>query len=556
MGTAEQFEKFKETKRGDEKLRIGLEEYKRLEREGQREEPWSAYREYLRSRRRAAWEVLIDREDLEGLRLFAKEGWLTAQDLPACFALADRAGKRESQLWLLRFQRDLEGLGRRKEEAAEAEFFVKESELSQEIHRIVEQTLRREIPSLASAFPYLTWKEEPEASWGTDGNVLYFSREELLSLFQKGTRLLCRKYLHSLCHCLYLHMLTPRMEEQERDWWDLACDLAVERTLEESGWFPLEERKAIRKNWYESLQAEQGAGDTRSCYAWIRKLASQGKQEFLKEMKAEFQEDSHQYWRKNSNASFGSRQLANDEGLLGTWSRARQSLSMELAGEGARRGTRAGSGEELYQAGKRKTYDYRKFLRRFSLCREELQLDLTSFDYIPYYYGLQRYGNVVLMEPLETTEVNRLEELVIAIDTSGSCSGEIVRRFLDETYSILSSRENFFRKMNVHIIQCDSMIQDHRKITCEEEWKDYLEHVKIQGLGGTDFTPVFRLTDHMLETGEIRRLKCLLYFTDGDGIYPNQKPHYETAFVFLNHALEKQKIPSWAIRLNLDMPLS
>lgn len=160
-----------------------------------------------------------------------------------------------------------------------------------------------------------------------------------------------------------------------------------------------------------------------------------------------------------------------------------------------------------------------------------------------------------MIEPLETTEVNRLEEFVIAIDTSGSCSGAIVKRFLEETYGILSARENFFRKMKVHIIQCDSMIQDHQVITCEEDWKKYQEHVQIQGLGGTDFTPVFRLVDQMLEKKEIRKLKGLMYFTDGDGIFPKKKPSYETAFVFLNQALEKQKIPDWAIRLNLDMKL-
>ena len=60
---------------------------------------------------------------------------------------------------------------------------------------------------------------------------------------------------------------------------------------------------------------------------------------------------------------------------------------------------------------------------------------------------MEQYGNLPLIEPLEYKEVNRLEELVIAIDTSGSCSKELVRRFLGETYQILSTRENFFKKM-------------------------------------------------------------------------------------------------------------
>ena len=89
-------------------------------------------------------------------------------------------------------------------------------------------------------------------------------------------------------------------------------------------------------------------------------------------------------------------------------------------------------------------------------------------------------------------------------------------------------------------------------ITCEEDWTSYQQNVKIQGLGGTDFTPVFRLVDEMLESKQIRHLKGLLYFTDGDGIFPHKKPEYETAFVFLNRALEKSRIPDWAIRLNLE----
>ena len=57
-------------------------------------------------------------------------------------------------------------------------------------------------------------------------------------------------------------------------------------------------------------------------------------------------------------------------------------------------------------------------------------MDEDSFDYIFYNFGMEQYGNLPLIEPLEYKEVNRLEELVIAIDTSGSCSKELVRRFL------------------------------------------------------------------------------------------------------------------------------
>ena len=57
----------------------------------------------------------------------------------------------------------------------------------------------------------------------------------------------------------------------------------------------------------------------------------------------------------------------------------------------------------------------------------------------------------------------------------------------------------------------------------------------------------------MIGRGELRHLRGLLYFTDGDGIYPREKPAYETAFVFLNDQYKKQEVPPWAVTLNLNL---
>lgn len=127
-------------------------------------------------------------------------------------------------------------------------------------------------------------------------------------------------------------------------------------------------------------------------------------------------------------------------------------------------------------------YDYRKFLQRFTFPREEVELDTESFDYIFYNFGMEQYGSMPLIEPLEYKEVRRLEELVIAIDTSGSCSREVVSRFLSETYAILSRQENFFRRMKVYFIQCDCLIQDVALIRNREDWLAYEK--KIRSVGG------------------------------------------------------------------------
>ena len=100
----------------------------------------------------------------------------------------------------------------------------------------------------------------------------------------------------------------------------------------------------------------------------------------------------------------------------------------------------------------RERYDYKKFLRKFAVLKEEMQVDADSFDYVFYTYGLELYGNMPLIEPQETKEMYRVEDFVIVIDTSMSCSGELVKRFLEETYAVLCESESYFRKINIHII--------------------------------------------------------------------------------------------------------
>ena len=156
-----------------------------------------------------------------------------------------------------------------------------------------------------------------------------------------------------------------------------------------------------------------------------------------------------------------------------------------------------------------------------------------------------------LIEPLEYKEVKRIREFVIAIDTSGSVAGETVQRFVQKTYNILKSTESFFSKINLHIIQCDAAVQEDAKITKQEEFDAYLKTMRIRGLGGTDFRPVFSYVDKLIEQREFQNLKGLIYFTDGFGSFPAQKPAYESAFVFLQEEINNPDVPPWAIKLVL-----
>ena len=254
--------------------------------------------------------------------------------------------------------------------------------------------------------------------------------------------------------------------------------------------------------------------------------------------------DDHNFWKYTDRQKF----LETIRQTLGGMSGA---AGMGLYGNSGRGSAPGNQVEELSVEEKGK-YDFHHFLRRFAVHREEIHTDAQSFDYIPYIFGLDHYGNIPLIEYLEYQEVTRLEELVIAIDTSGSCSADTVRRFMEETYGILSDQENFFRKMNLYIIQCDCFIQDVAHITCEKDWQDYLQNLRIHGRSGTDFRPVFEYVEKLREERKLKNLKGLLYFTDGDGIYPEKATDYETAFVFYKEKAMHQKVPAWAVKLYLD----
>ena len=200
----------------------------------------------------------------------------------------------------------------------------------------------------------------------------------------------------------------------------------------------------------------------------------------------------------------------------------------------------------------REAYDYATFLSKFaSRLEERVQTDLDAFDYIFYTYGLRIDRRMPLIEPLEYKEKYLLREFVIAIDTSGSCEGELVERFLTKTYNILRQAENFTSRVNIHIIQCDAAVQEDVTIRSQEDLEQYISHLTLKGFGGTDFRPVFEHVERLLETGALQRIEGLLYFTDGYGVFPAKPTKYKTAFVFLGRE-EDVKVPAWAMKVYID----
>ena len=180
-------------------------------------------------------------------------------------------------------------------------------------------------------------------------------------------------------------------------------------------------------------------------------------------------------------------------------------------------------------------------------------MDPDSFDYGFYNYGLTLYGNMPLIEENEYCESKKVSELVIAIDTSASCQGRLVEKFLRQTAAILGNEDVFLSRVNLRILECDDKVRADVKIEKPSELTDYMERFEVRGGGGTDFRPAFEYVESLMDAGELKDLKGLIYLTDGFGEYPKKPTPYETVFVYQTEEMYfSGGAPRWAVRLLLD----
>ncbi len=244
--------------------------------------------------------------------------------------------------------------------------------------------------------------------------------------------------------------------------------------------------------------------------------------------------------------------LPSREQQVSEWRDVASALAVNLQTYAKARGeTLSGLVDELEQTS-HEPVDYSEFLRQFAVPGEVMRLSDDEFDCVYYTYGIDLYGNVPLIEPLEYREEKRVREFVIAIDTSGSVQGEIVRDFVNATFDILKSTESFHSKVHVRILQCDTEVRSEDVITSLDELRDWGRSMKLLGGGGTDFRPVFRHVDALIEAGEFSNMVGLVYFTDGWGEYPDYMPAYRTAFAFYDDDFRPDTVPPWAIQVVLD----
>jgi predicted metal-dependent peptidase len=98
-------------------------------------------------------------------------------------------------------------------------------------------------------------------------------------------------------------------------------------------------------------------------------------------------------------------------------------------------------------------------------------------------------------------------EIAVAVDTSGSMSKEDLVDGVSEIAGICKA----YGSIELTILSCDADVHTD----CVIRDINDIENIQLKGGGGTDFRPVFTWLKENKPN-----LKCLVFFTDGYGAFP------------------------------------
>ncbi len=417
-----------------------------------------------------------------------------------------------------------------------------EENICERILRLIHDELYFDYRFLDVALSTLIFKKQDViTSTATDGIYLYYPVEQIMRVYKENPVFLNRAYLHSVMHCVFRHLWMRGKREEAI--WNLASDIAVEWMIDHAGGKSTKRiLSRIRIDYYAHLKEEKIPVTAAAIYHDLLGITDMEEQMHLQ---LEFYVDDHRFWPKEEKQSPSQQQAGKD------WDKIGRRATKELERKGLEDSNATENIVTQIQQGKsRRTY--REFLKKFMVLREELVPDEDTFDLNYYTFGLRLYKNMPLIEPIETREVMKILNFIIVIDTSYSTNGTLVQKFLEETFQILTSKDSFFHKSQVHIIQCDNRVQKDTLIASLDDIEFVMKDYELSGGGGTDFRPAFSYINEKLSTGVYENVKGVLYFTDGKGTYPAKRPEYDTAFIFVGENDNNTEVPPWAMKLILD----
>lgn len=426
----------------------------------------------------------------------------------------------------------------------------RKKELAERIIALSQKRIVEDAPLLLEAVYAMEFAEKTEKGHiSLEGRFFRYHVDQVITDFRNNKDGIARQLLHTLIHCLLGHP-KERGFYQDKALFDVLADCktaefaeCISRRLGSAwtwaipGWLDCS-RNSLAQQYHSVCQNN----------AMLRCL----KDDTQKEVSV----DNHALW--NQKKSFPGEgeigmivvQGESDGEDAGTDWKIIMERICRKAKENGRWGSLAGELDFQGELAEENEISYAEFLKRFTVERERMQEDPDSIDFKWYHLGMEAYGNIPLLEPTECNDMPSNDHIVIALDTSGSCEGEVCGRFLRETMHLLRDMSKGRGKMDITLLQCDTEIQREMKITSSDQIETLMEDFCPCGFGGTDFRPVFAWVEEYREKGG--EINALLYLTDGAGDYPQYEPSYPVAFLLLD-AWCTEEIPSWILQLHLNV---
>ncbi|MBO7178778.1 MAG: hypothetical protein J6V78_00415 [Clostridia bacterium] len=454
--------------------------------------------------------------------------------------------------------------------------------LADEILLKAKTELAGSIHSLIRAINALEFVPTNEEDVFTDAKSLFYNPNYILLRFKENTCSVNRVLLHSILHCMLLHPFN--IDFKDTSLWNLATDICVENTI--NNWClscTKHEKEVMQNAVVNEISKNVKHLSAENIYYYLK--GAEISKETLRIYSELFSDDAHKIWYKNKNFAFF--EFSDDEETVearsiykmadnrqGLSNKSNDKIMRDAINNAAKeekeewrkvtptvvsdvealkkQGLMSGVDTQVLKGVNNDKYDYSKFLKKFISFNETMEINDDEFDYIFYTYGLKMYSNMPIIEPLEYVESLKVKKLFIAIDTSGSVKGNVVENFIEKTYNILKSTDFFMSKTEIHIIQCDSEIKEIKILHNEQELEEYIKNLSLKGFGGTDFRPVFQYVDEIFTSSQQNEVNGLIYFTDGEGVYPKQMPKFKSVFVINDSCFDKSKMPLWATPLFID----
>lgn len=427
------------------------------------------------------------------------------------------------------------------------------------------QNIKEEFPPLIYALNLLELKSTDRFRLiSTDKEYLLYHPENVISDYGYfGMKHIQKCILHTVMHGLLGHWELDGLYG-ERTWLWLAMDREVCHLLEELGY---EDKESGSAN--EDIDEILGPCYDMGVYFRLRKDKKLARRFAKEDFGLLLMFDKHELWRKKKNEQ---QNKSNDDERFKKWKKARAAFvnaegktdgkslagilkASRQSGEYARYGKGSGAGNVKVgvEAAKENENSYYEILSQFLKNSKEQKAPPEAIDYVLYQYGLDLYGDVPLIEPPDSEELLELNTICLAIDTSGSCSGEVANKFLRETYNLFRDLQQISTGGELYLFQCDDEIQSEEYYERIADLAEVMEKKKeLYGFGGTSFIPVFERINGLIEEG--KKIDCLIYLSDAYGDFPEMQPEYPVFFVLdetetniKNDYWLKNSIPEWVV---------